>query len=391
MNQDPLSQTGIVICVYNNAGTLRSVVERALQQHCREVVVVDDGCTDCNISELLAGLQITLLRHEKNLGKGVAIQTALRYLSGKPEIYWMLTLDADGQHFPEDIPAFIPEMQKDPLSILIGCRDFTQKNIPERSIKGRKIANFWMKIETGKTVGDCQSGFRAYPLPLITQLHCIATRYDWETEIIVRAAWAGLRFHDVPIRVEYFTPETRVSHFRPGRDNVLISLIHARLVGERLLPIPRKKLVKQELPFSIFRPRELFSYLLKENCTAEGLAISAAVGTFCAVLPLIGCHTPVILFFSLRLHLNKIMAIAIQNLFMPPFSPFLCIELGYYLRYGRFLTEFSWKTAGEELHLRIFEWLLGSLILAPFWSIVTGLLTYVSVKTILRFRKKENC
>ena len=99
-----------------------------------------------------------------------------------------------------------------------------------------------------------------------------------------------------------------------------------------------------------------------------GLAAAAAVGTFLAVLPLLGVHTLAILYVTVRLNLNKIMALAIQNLFMPPLTPFLCIELGYYLRHGHWWTELTFDSVVREMPYRLWEWLLGSLVLAPVFA-----------------------
>jgi len=389
-----LDITAVVIPVFNNKTTLRNIVERALLQNCAEVVVVDDGCTDCNVNELLAGLNVSIINHQGNLGKGKALQTAIINLASKNKLRWMITLDADGQHAPEDIPKFIDVLKKFPEEnkILIGVRDFSDVDfIPAKSISGRKISNFWFKIETGYSISDTQSGFRCYPIHLISRIKCCSSHYDWETEIIVRAAWAGLKFEDIPISVEYFTPETRVSHFGLLKDNLRLSLLNTRLVGEALIPFPKKKLIKRELTFSIFRPKELFLYLLKENNSATGLATAAAVGTFIAVLPIFMFHTIVIVYFSVRLHLNKIMMLAIQNLFMPPFCPFLFIELGHYLLHGRWLTEITFENIALKMHERLLEWLCGSLLLAPLFSIFIYFCVFFIVSVIKKISDTQKC
>ena len=377
--------TAVVIPVFNNRATLRDVVMRTLRQNCAKVIVVDDGCTDCNVNELLAGLDVSIIRHERNLGKGKALQTAVSHLVSQSKLRWMITLDADGQHAPEDIRNFIELLKVSPAEdkILIGVRDFSNVDgIPAKSISGRKVSNFWFKIETGHSIADAQSGFRCYPIHLISQIKCCTSHYDWETEIIVRAAWAGADFENIPVSVEYFTPETRVSHFDLFKDNLRISLLNTRLVGEALIPFPKKKIIKRKQTFSIFRPKELFLYLLKENNSAAGLAAAAAVGTFIAVLPIFMFHTIVIVFFSVRLHLNKIMMLAIQNLFMPPFSPFLCIELGHYMLHRKWLTEITFENIALKMHERLFEWLCGSLLLAPFFSVLIYLLVFFIVSGV---------
>ena len=116
---------------------------------------------------------------------------------------------------------------------------------------------------------------------------------------------------------------------------------------------------------AIARTKEFFKALLKESSTPGLLGLSAAVASFLAVLPLMSLHMVVILAVCIRFRLNKVMALAIQNIYMPPFTPFLCVELGHYLLRGEFLTEVSMRTVVAELHLRFWEWLVGSLIVAP--------------------------
>jgi uncharacterized protein (DUF2062 family) len=122
--------------------------------------------------------------------------------------------------------------------------------------------------------------------------------------------------------------------------------------------------------------------LLKENATPGLLAASAAVGTFLAALPLISVHTLVIIYVATRLQLNKVMAVSIQNLCMPPFVPMVCIELGYRMRYGSWLTDFSSKTILGELHHRLFEWLLGSLVVAPVAAALVGGVVFLGARAI---------
>ena len=228
------------------------------------------------------------------------------------------------------------------------------------------------------SVDDCQSGFRAYPVKYISRLRCFSRHYNFETEILTRSAWAGLEIVNFPVQSDYPVRSERVSHFRPFKDNWRISLVHCMLVLRRMLPVPYKKLVKSspKTDFSILHPRKFFTWLVKDDLTPGGLAAAAALGTFLAVLPLFGLHGAVILYATVRLHLNKLMAFNIQHLFMPPFTPFLCIELGYFLRHGRFLKDFSCETLLHQGGERIWEWLLGSLILAPLFAVLMGTVVY---------------
>ncbi|MDD5599497.1 MAG: DUF2062 domain-containing protein, partial [Victivallaceae bacterium] len=123
-----------------------------------------------------------------------------------------------------------------------------------------------------------------------------------------------------------------------------------------------------------------------------GLAAAAALGAFWAVLPIPGFHSVAILYFELRLHLNRIMAFNIQHLFMPPFTPVLCVELGYWLLNGKLLLTANFDTLVRQLPLRIFEWWLGSLAAAPVFAVITGGITYILASVISgRIRKNDKC
>lgn len=362
------------IPVYNNKETVASVAA-GCRSLIPRVVVVDDGSTDADVEELLLGSDVTVLRHEGNRGKGAAILTALRYVRARGARF-MITVDADGQHHPWDVEKFIPLLRESDAAILIGCRDLTQVNVPRRSRLGSRIGNFWLRIETGVSVDDCQSGFRAYPVEYVSRLRLTGSRFDFEAEVLAKAAWAGLELRGVAIDVWYPESGLRVSSFRPFVDNLRISWMHTRLVGRRLLPLPHRRLVPSEEPRLDLRalrhPVRLLRSLLEENATPGLLGMSAAVGTFLATLPLISLHTVVILYVATRLRLNRVMAVSIQNLCMPPFVPVLCVELGYRTRYGHWLTDLSMRTLVGELHQRLLEWLIGSLVVAPVAAILVG-------------------
>jgi len=388
--------TWCAVPVFNNQAMVKDVVTacRAILQN---VVVIDDGSTDADLASLLSGLDVVLLKHGKNLGKGEAILTASRYIEGRGGTY-MITVDADGQHDPREMERFFPLMQESDARLIIGCRDFNTDNVPASSRFGRKFANFWLKAETGCTIDDCQSGFRAYPVRYLNQLRFKGSRYDFEAEVLAKAAWAGLELMMVPIAVHYPKPEERVSSFNPFLDNLRLTRIHSMLVGRRLLPLPHKRLVagKQRLDLSLLRhPAKVLRLLIRENATPEGLALSAAVGVFLAVLPILFAHSIVILYVALRLNLNKVVALNVQHIAMPPFVPALCIEVGYYMRHGQWLTDLSFATVFAQFSSRLYEWFLGSLIIGPLLAVLIGAIMYISATVIKKLRytnvTKEGC
>jgi len=222
-----------LIPVYNHAETIKEVVEGTLK-HCPNVVVVDDGSTDAKVAEILADTGVKVLTHEKNQGKGAALRTGAEYVKKQGGLY-IITLDADGQHNPDDIAQFLPHITEKADNIIIGNRHFNSENVPERSKFGRKFSNFWINFETGSEVKDSQSGFRGYPTSLLVSDKYCSNHYAFETEILVRGAWDGLDIVNVEISVFYPTREKRITHFRPFMDNLRISLLHSRLTTEKIL------------------------------------------------------------------------------------------------------------------------------------------------------------
>jgi len=179
-----------VIPVYNNAESVHQVVCEA-KTFVPNVLVVDDGSTDADVSQLLADTGVYVVTHEKNMGKGAAILTALEHVSQRGGRY-MITMDGDSQHYPSDLLKFISLLQnEDEVVMIIGCREFESEDIPGKSRFGRKFANFWLRVEAGVSIDDCQSGFRAYPVATIERLKFSGKHYDVDTEILSRAAWAG--------------------------------------------------------------------------------------------------------------------------------------------------------------------------------------------------------
>jgi glycosyltransferase involved in cell wall biosynthesis len=380
-----------VIPVYNNKNTVKDVA-LGCRKLLENIIVVDDGSTDADLQSIFAGTDIRLLKHPRNLGKGQAIRTALDFIHQQSGTF-MLTIDADGQHFPEDINKFIPLLDGEQDAIIIGCRNFQQESIPEKSQFGRAFSNFWLRIETGVALNDTQSGFRSYPVKYLSKIKTRGNHYDFETEILTRASWSGLKIKEVPIQVFYPPKNLRISSFRPFLDNLRISLMHIRLIGRRLMPFPYPKLIrlpKTRPPVNfILHPVKLIKILLKENATPLGLGVSAGVGVFLGVLPLVSIHMIATLYVTSRLHLNKIMALSIQNICMPPFVPIACIELGHFMLYGEWFTQVSWQnTMGALPHL-IWRWFLGSLILAPLMGILSGIIIYFSAQAIQKRMHKD--
>ena len=218
----------VLIPTYNNGGTLRDVVERVLP-FCADVIVVNDGCTD-HSAEVLAsfGERITVVDYGRNRGKGYALKQGFKKAKSKGFDY-ALTLDSDGQHFPEDIPLFVNELEKHPNALIVGSRNLNQENMPGGNTFANKFSNFWFKVQTGIDLPDTQTGYRLYPLRNMSGLALLTSRYEAELELLVFSAWRGTDL--IPIKINVFYPkgEERVSHFRPFWDFFRISVLNTVL------------------------------------------------------------------------------------------------------------------------------------------------------------------
>ena len=135
-------------------------------------------------ARLLEPLGVEVVRHQQNKGKGEALLTGFRIVRERGGTY-AITLDGDGQHFPEDIPRFFPHLAPD--TILVGHRDEIAGDMPGRSRFGRRFSDFWIWLETWKTVLDSQSGFRAYPVDPVLKLRYWSKHYNLEVEVLTRA------------------------------------------------------------------------------------------------------------------------------------------------------------------------------------------------------------
>jgi glycosyltransferase involved in cell wall biosynthesis len=234
----------VLIPSYNSGALVLQTARQALAQW-QPVWVVIDGSTDGSDAPLRAlaatdpGLRLFLL--PRNQGKGGALLRGLAAAQAAGFTH-VLTMDADGQHPAASIPDFMAASRAQPQALILGLPVFGPE-APALRVRGRRISNFWVNLETlWSGIGDSLFGFRVYPVaPLLAVMRASRwmRRYDFDAEAAVRLVWRGLAPVNLPVPVRYLSAaEGGVSHFRYGRDNLLLTGMHFRLLGGFLLRLP---------------------------------------------------------------------------------------------------------------------------------------------------------
>lgn len=375
----------IIVPTYNNAKTLANVIDDLLQ-YTDQIIAVNDGSTDETV-EILRTFSVSLISYGKNQGKGFALRSGFKKAIELGYDY-AITIDSDGQHFAEDLPKFIDQLPLHRNAIIIGARNMDQSMVPGKSSFGNKFSNFWFWVETGLRMPDTQSGFRLYPVKALQSISFFTWKYEFEIEVLVRAAWSGIQVTSVPIKVFYADKAVRVSHFRPFTDFARISVLNTVLVTIALLYIKPRDF------FRSLRGKNL-GQILKQHIVnpqqSNGLkAASVGFGAFMGIVPIWGFQSVVALALAVVLRLNKILVLVGSNVSFPPFIPFIL--------YGSMMS--GSILLGEPMHLPTLDaitlefalqslgiYIVGSFALAAVVGAVLGLLTYLTLELT---RKKKN-
>lgn len=374
----------VLIPTYNNSSTIAKVIED-VKDFAQDIIVVNDGSTD-NTSEILSTIKdIRVIEYTQNRGKGHALKLGL----GKAYEWgyrYAITIDSDGQHYADDIPVFIQRIEQVPDSLLIGARNLTADNMPSKNTFANKFSNFWYKVETGQKLTDTQSGFRLYPLDKLQNVRLITRRYEFEVEIIVRAAWRGVNVENVPIKVYYPPEEERVSHFRPLRDFTRISILNTILVLYALLFYYPWNFLRHLKPANV--KKFIDEQIIHSKDSNLRMAAAMGWGIFCGIIPIWGYQ---MIFAGVAAHfmkLNKIVTLVFSNISIPPMIPFLLygsmvagsIVLGKENIFS--IDNISFDTIGSSLN----QYIVGSFVFAT----VAGLTVFVTALLIMIVCKRKS-
>jgi len=361
----------VLIPCFNHAATVAEVA-RAARGHL-PVIVVDDGST----APLPSLPDCDLVRLEKNSGKGAALRAGFKRAAELGYTH-AITMDADGQHFAEDLPAILRAATENENALIVGVRDFYAAGAPAGRRRSNAVSTFWYRVESGIRLGDTQCGFRCYPLALVKQLKIRTGRYAFELEFLVRAAWVGAHVIPAPVRCVYQPEQLRHSHFRPVLDLAHITLMNIGLVLQSwFVPQPLRMAWSRGEKKS-FRElgREFFA---DQAGDPKRMAMAIGLGLFFGIAPFWGYQMIAAATVAHFLKLNKAITILASNISIPPMMPFIFYGA---LAFGH------WMFTGQGLHVSmdqmtrarameyLGQWIVGSFALASVVAVIGMVFTY---------------
>ena len=364
----------VLIPTFNNGKTLKRVVEGVLE-YTQNIIIVNDGSTDSTSEILKSYSQLSIINLPQNKGKGNALKLGFRKATELGN-HHAITIDSDGQHYPDDIPVFVEALLAENEDVLlIGNRNMSQDGIPKKSSFGNNFSNFWFWFETGIKLQDTQSGYRLYPLNKIPKKY-FTPKFEFEIEVFVRSAWKNIPVKNVPVKVLY-DPAERVSHFRPFRDFTRISILNTILVIITLTYIkPRNFIIN-------FRKKSFRKFIQEDVLESDGSnrtkAFSIALGVFIGLSPVWGLQTFLAISLSVVFKLNKVLTFLSSNISFPPFIPFIIaasLFIGAPFVDGN-TNFFTHELDFELVKNHFLQYIIGSMILATTVSAAFGVGFYL--------------
>jgi uncharacterized protein (DUF2062 family) len=281
-------------------------------------------------------------------------------------------------------------MEEVPNAIIIGARNMDQASVPGKSNFGHKFSNFWFWFETGINIPDTQSGYRLYPLKALEGMKWFTVKYEFEIEVIVRAAWKGIDVIAVPVSVYYAPKETRISHFRPFKDFSRVSVLNVVLVTLTLLyykPLRifqyfKKKSLKEFIKIHLLNPEE----------SNWKKVFSIMFGVFMGIFPVWGYQLIIGISLAHVLKLNKALFVVAAHISIPPMIPviiFLSYHLGGYLMGSKNTSSpFSKNFSFEMIKHNMVQYVVGSIVLAVLASLLFGIISLIILK-LFPLKKKQ--
>ncbi len=381
----------IVITACNHNRTLRSVAQSAIATG-YNLLVVDNGSVD-HCLQSIADLQCFTLRLTEQANQGAALLLGAKQ-AAKLGYETIISIEGDGCNNPADIHLLVAKSQDfTPPCMIIGAQQLPQVGSQNSNHFPKTSANYLVRLACGLEIPDPGNSFRLYPVKELLALNLTRTHCGFEIETLVRLAWSGIQVSSVPVSTCDTPAETGTNCFSNIQKRLCLTLLHSRLLFRRLLPWPHKRLVEQEpFPEKVIKtisknPLKVLRAICREHTSPFWLAAAVWLGIFMGALPLLAIHTIAIIYVAHRLHMNKVAAVAASQFCMPPVVPVLCIQMGYYLRNGELLVDFSWQPWLLGMHERLWEWFIGSLLVGPFLGFIGAGIMYFTAGRLQQSEK----
>lgn len=378
----------VLIPTYNNSGSIKEVIEGVLE-YTSNIVIVNDGSTDNTKSILEDFSDLTVVHHSQNKGKGMALRTGFKAAFEKGYSH-AISIDSDGQHYPDDLHLFIEQIEFHPNAIIIGARNMDQPGIPSKSSVGNRASSFWFWVVTGIKLPDTQSGYRLYPLAPLQKINFITRKYEFEIEVMVRSFWKGVEVLSIPIKVFYPPTDERVTHFRPFKDVTRITLLNIVFVLLAAFWFTPIRLIKN---FS-FREskKKLYDHTVGSPDSTLKKSMSMGFGVFMGITPFWGYQIWLAIGLAHIFKLNKVIVAIFSNISIPPFIPF--ILYGSYYVGAKMLGQSTELTFSSELSIQdvwnyLQPYLYGSFLLAFAAGLCVSTFSYVAFQIAAKFSIKK--
>ncbi len=280
-------------------------------------------------------------------------------------------LKEDNPQLLHDVQNLLEHSKSAPDALVVCTRDFKQAS-PWRMRFERRMSSFWLRVQTGAKITDVHSSLRAYPLEFFDFITIQEKGYAFDGEVLARALWADYPLECIPCHM----PSPHTWQGPKLKDYLKLISLNVRLTMRALMPLPfkRRNATRQE-PISLKHPLKSLRRLMDDpynRANPQELARSATIAMAVLTVP-----APIIQSVALLLcigwfRLNRLCALAMIPFTWPPFLPAMAILIGYRVRHGHWLTEFSIQTLGYEAGQRLWEWVIGSLILTPIFALTAG-------------------
>jgi uncharacterized protein (DUF2062 family) len=369
----------VVIPCFNHAPTVTAVAVAALKYF--PVIAVDDGSTD----NPQWPVEISVVRLEKNYGKGAALRAGFRRAAGLGFTH-AITMDADGQHFAGDLPKFFAAAQAQPDALIVGVRNFFEAGCPTHRRRSNAVSTFWFRVETGVRLGDTQCGFRCYPLALTQELKTRSGRYAFELEFMVRASWVGTPIVPVPVQCTYAPDQLQQSHFRPVKDLAHITAMNIGLVLQSWF-VPLTLRMAWSFGERNGRRKTIREFFIEHAHEPAQMAWAVGLGLFFGIVPIWGFQMLAAATLAHRLRLNKVITLLASNISIPPLAPFIvygAMVLGHWMFTGQVMElspgQMTWAHAREYL----WQWIVGCMALAVLVAASGTIITYTIARLVRR-------